>query len=68
LPKDSIVGRWAGDEVYLVGDYDESQLFREAYDGYRNISKEVIEAWNGFIDIEQMLLEHNENCSCNQQE
>lgn len=60
---DSVVGRWAGDEVYLVGDYDSSRLYQESY-GYRNISRELAETWNGFIDIKDMRLEYNPNCKC----
>jgi hypothetical protein len=60
---DSVVGRWAGDEVYLVGDYDSSDLYEESK-GYRNISREVVEAWNSFMDIKEMQLEYNQNCSC----
>ena len=38
----SIVGRWAGDRVVLVGDYDESGLYSLAKEKYRNISKEIL--------------------------
>jgi hypothetical protein len=27
LDPSNVVGRWAGDEVYLVGDYDSSRLY-----------------------------------------
>jgi hypothetical protein len=60
---DSVVGRWAGDEVYLVGDYDSSELY-EASHGYRNISRELADTWNGFIEIEDMRLEYNPDCKC----
>ena len=32
-------GRWAGDEVYLVGDYDESDLYEKAGKEFTNISQ-----------------------------
>jgi hypothetical protein len=60
---DCVVGRWAGDEVYLVGDYDSSRLYQESY-GYRNISRELVEAWNSFIDIKDMRLKCNPQCDC----
>jgi len=61
----SVVGRWAGDEVYLVGDYDESELYGQSF-GYRNISKELVETWNRFIELEDRQLVYNPECSCNQ--
>ena len=61
--RDSIVGRWAGDRVVLVGDYDESKLWDEL-PTYRNISKEVVETWNRFIELDDMQLEYRPGCSC----
>jgi len=46
------VGRWAGDEIYLVGDYDDSGLYHEAKATYKNITREVIEEFNEFIELE----------------
>ena len=63
LPEDSIVGRWAGDRVGLVGDYDESNLWDDL-DTYRNISRQVVEAWNQFIELENMRLRYRPECSC----
>ena len=37
-----ITGRWIGDNVVIVGDYDESKLFDLAQDCYENISNKVI--------------------------
>ena len=31
---------------------------------YRNISKEVVDAWNEFMDVENMQLKYNSDCSC----
>jgi hypothetical protein len=59
----SIVGRWAGDEVYLVGDYDSSRLYQESC-GYRNISEELVTAWNSFIDLDDHRLELRPTCNC----
>ena len=49
IPKESIVGRWAGDRVTLVGDYDDSELYTTATELYRNISEPLVEAWNQFL-------------------
>jgi hypothetical protein len=44
-------GRWAGDEVYLIGDYDESGLYEIADSQYRNISQELTEEYNEFVQL-----------------
>src|SRR4051794_11567429 len=49
-------GRWAGEIVCLVGDYDRSKLYEEARDGYRNISKELAKEYNEFIHIADLKL------------
>lgn len=63
LSPDSVVGRWAGDRVVLVGDYDKSKVWDEL-PRYRNISKELAEAWNAFIELEDRKLNFNSECSC----
>lgn len=60
---ESIVGRWAGDRVALVGDYDDSEIW-DALPTYRNISEELVGTWNDFIEIDAMKLEFNPTCSC----
>lgn len=48
-------GSWAGDRVVVVGDYDESGLYREVEkDGWREISAEVVREFNEFIEIERL--------------
>lgn len=64
---DALIGRWAGDQVLLVGDYDSSGLWERAKQ-YRNISHELAEVWNGFITIPDLKLEPREDCSCRQLE
>lgn len=63
VPADSIVGRWAGDRVVLVGDYDESKLWDEL-PTFRNVSEQLCEAWNQFIDLPDKKLTFNAECSC----
>ena len=40
-----VTGRWVGDHVVIVGDYDDSGVFDEAYesDDYHDISQAVIQ-------------------------
>jgi hypothetical protein len=49
-------GRWAGDEVYLVGDYDESNLWSIAESEYHNISTALAEEYNQFIALDECKL------------
>src|SRR5437764_13843601 len=49
-------GRWAGDEVYLVGDYDASKLYEIANAAYHNISRELAEEYNEFVQREDCKL------------
>jgi len=51
-------GLWAGDEVYLVGDYDSSQLYELAQREFRNIAKELVDEYNEFIQIPSCRLEY----------
>lgn len=39
----SLIGSWAGDEIYIVGDYDSSKLYQLAEKKYKDISKNVVE-------------------------
>jgi len=48
-PDAKYAGRWAGDEVYLVGDYDESDLYEKAGNEFTNISQPLVEEYNDFI-------------------
>jgi hypothetical protein len=49
-------GRWAGDAVYLIGDYDESNLFKTAESEYLNISRDLAEEYNEFVQLESCQL------------
>jgi hypothetical protein len=50
-------GHWAGDEVYLIGDYDASNLYETAQSAYRNISRELAEEYNRFIAVDDLKLQ-----------
>jgi hypothetical protein len=62
-----VVGRWAGDRVALVGDYDGSRLWDELYEkkSFRNISRDLVAVWNDFIELDDHKLTFNAGCSCN---
>lgn len=57
-PSDSIVGRWAGDRIALVGDYDASGLWDESH-AFGNVTEELVAAWNDFIELPDFHLEYN---------
>jgi hypothetical protein len=65
-PLNAIAGRWAGDHVALVGDYDSSQLWSELYEhkSYRNISKSLVATWNEFIQLDDRKLTFRPCDSC----
>jgi hypothetical protein len=50
-------GRWAGDKVYLIGDYDKSKLYDTAERQYTNISKPLAKEYNNFIRVKELQLE-----------
>lgn len=66
-PVNRVVGSWAGDRIALVGDYDSSGVWDDVYERrtYRNISRELVSAWNEFIEIPERKLTFNADCSCN---
>jgi hypothetical protein len=62
-----VTGRWAGDRVVLVGDYDSSKLWDEL-PAFRNISRELVEIWNDFIELPDLKLTYRPDCHCNKQQ
>ena len=62
VPLSKIVGRWAGDRVALVGDYDSSGIWKEL-PKWRNISKQVVETWNEFIELPEKKLDYRSECT-----
>jgi hypothetical protein len=57
LNNPKFAGRWAGDRVYLVGDYDRSKLYEKAQSEYINISEALAKEYNEFIEIDECKLE-----------
>ena len=58
-----IAGRWAGDRVVLIGNYDSKRLWYEAKN-YLNISWDVADVWNRFVDDPGKKLTVCKNCYC----
>ncbi len=56
LTEPTYAGRWAGDEVYLVGDYDESDLFQKAEQEFANISHPLVAEYNDFVAVKRLQL------------
>ena len=44
-------GRWVGDRIVLVGDYDESKLWDQSERKYKDISAQLVKDYNDFIEI-----------------
>jgi len=44
-------GRWAGDRIVVIGDYDESELFEKVRKTYEEISNQTIKDYNDFVEI-----------------
>jgi hypothetical protein len=42
-------GKWAGDKIVVIGDYDKSKLYDIAKKKYKNISTQVRRDYNSFI-------------------
>ena len=58
IPGSQYAGRWAGDEVYLIGDYDSSGLYQRAKDEYTNIAEGLVAEYNAFIGAKGRVLEY----------
>jgi hypothetical protein len=57
----TVTGRWIGDHVIIVGDYDTSGVFDEATDGndYTDISNAVIQHMGKDSYVQQVLCERH---------
>ena len=67
ISEDETQGRWAGDRIVLVGDYDTSGLYVES-EQFRNISEAVVRDWNEFIGQPDRCLKFNPHCRCSSHE
>ncbi|MGI9255065.1 MAG: hypothetical protein ACR2J8_15080 [Thermomicrobiales bacterium] len=51
--RDAIIGRWAGDKISVIGDYDASDLYAIAQRQYTDISDRVRIVWNKLLVDDQ---------------
>jgi len=48
------MGRWNGDKITIVGDYNPNEIYQKCGNGeYKDITKTVIDSYNKFIEIEE---------------
>lgn len=49
-------GRWAGDRIVVVGDYDSSGLYHTVKESkeYKDITEEAIKEFNDFIELDEL--------------
>lgn len=55
-------GRWAGCRVVVVGDYDDSKLYRQVQEDaeWKEISAEILDELNRFLELKEYRLELRE--------
>ena len=51
-----MLGRWAGDRIVTVGDYDDSGLYQHASDNFKDISDPVREEFNKFMEDKDLFI------------
>ena len=54
-------GRWAGDRIVVIGDYDESHLFSEVSETFKEISEGVASEFNAFMQRPDLRLPIDED-------
>jgi len=57
-------GRWAGDRVVLIGDYDSSGLYEKVRTEYKNISAETASEFNKLVGCQALKLKAKICSSC----
>lgn len=57
-------GRWANDRIVVVGDYDESDIFNIAGNDYKEISQEIKNEWNDFIELSELKIPKEDHYFC----
>lgn len=53
-------GRWAGNRVVVVGDYDKSGLYDKAQKRFKDVTKRVVKDFNEFIEDPDKKLEYHD--------
>jgi len=54
-------GHWAGDRIVMIGDYDSSRLFHKVHEEYKDITLEVVEEFNDFMELQDLFLRIDES-------
>jgi len=57
-------GRWAGDRIVLVGDYDSSGLYHEVRESYTDISVDAAIEFNTFMGDVDLMIEVERGGPC----
>ena len=52
-----------GDRIALVGDYDSSHLWAKL-PSFRNITPQLVQEWNAFIELPDKQLPVRTDCAC----
>lgn len=47
-----MAGRWAGDRVVVIGDYDSSKLYQQAKNSFTEISQRLAKEYNRFMQYD----------------
>lgn len=47
-------GRWAGDRIVIIGDYDSSKLYDKVIESFKEITDLIKDEWNDFIEIDEL--------------
>lgn len=51
-----LAGSWAGDQIYLVGGYDASDLYETAKHDFTDVSAAVVAEFNRFVGLKDLQL------------
>ena len=49
-------GSWAGEHVYLVGDFDDGELYQKARESYQDITVPLAREYNRFVQVKKYQL------------
>ena len=53
-------GRWAEDRLVVIGDYDESNLYEKANHEFTEITDDIKEEWNDFIELFELKIKNKD--------
>ena len=47
-------GRWSGNRIVVIGDYDKSEQYQTVENTFKEISSEIRKDWNDFIVLDEL--------------